>query len=227
MPRVEITEVSYADGRFVVDLGDEQVTADRLLVATGRTPVVDGTGLETVGVDTDVRFLPTDDRMRVLVDDSPLDWLHAVGDVVGKGAYSHTALYQSYVAVQHILGMDGPAADFRAIPRVTFTDPEVGAVGLTEQQAREEGREVRTGVATFDSLPRATMHQMGNEGLVKLVAEGELVVGATSVGPMGGEVLAMLSTAVHARVPVGTLQSMIYAYPTFHEAVRKALADLG
>ena len=226
MPQIEISHVAYDDGGFVIDLGDEQVTADKLLVATGRSPVTDGSGLESVGVDTDVRFLPTDSRMRVQVDGEPLDWLHAVGDVVGKGAFSHTALYQSYVAVQHILGKDGPEADFRAIPRVTFTDPEVGAVGMTEEQAREAGKDVRTGIARLDRIARGNLHQVGNEGMVKVVAEGDLLVGATSVGPMGGEVLSMLSTAVHARVPISTLQSMIYAYPTFHEAVRKALADL-
>lgn len=227
MPQVEIAGISYDDGTFTIDLGEEQVTADKLLVATGRVPVTDEMGLENVGVDTDVRFLPTDGRMRVEVDGAPLDWLYAVGDVVGKGAFSHTALYQSYVAVQHILGEDGPEADFRAIPRVTFTDPEVGSVGLTEAQAREEGRDVRTGFAGLDRVARGNLHQVGNEGFVKVVVEGDLLVGATSVGPMGGEVLSMLSTAVHARVPVPTLKSMIYAYPTFHEAVRKALADLG
>ena len=70
------------------------------------------------------------------------------------------------------------------------------------------------------------MHHVGNEGLIKLVADGDVLVGATSVGPMGGEVLAMLTTAIHARVPVSDAQAMIYAYPTFHGAVRDALSDL-
>jgi pyruvate/2-oxoglutarate dehydrogenase complex dihydrolipoamide dehydrogenase (E3) component len=135
-------------------------------------------------------------------------------------------MYQSAVVVRHLLGKDGAEADFRAVPRVTFTDPEVGSVGLTEAQAREQGRDVRTGSADLSQSSRGWMHHVGNEGLIKLVADGDVLVGASSVGPMGGEVLAMLTTAVHAQVPVSTLMTMIYAYPTFHGAVRDALSDL-
>jgi pyruvate/2-oxoglutarate dehydrogenase complex dihydrolipoamide dehydrogenase (E3) component len=179
-----------------------------------------------VGVDAAGRHLETDGRMRVVAGDGPLDWLFAVGDIVGQGAFTHTSMYQSAVVVRHLLGEQGAEAQFHAVPRVTFTDPEVGSVGLTEQQARDRGIEVRTGSADVAESSRGWMHKVGNEGLVKLVADGDVLVGATSVGPMGGEVLGMLTTAVHARVPVSTLMTMIYAYPTFHGAVRDALSDL-
>jgi pyruvate/2-oxoglutarate dehydrogenase complex dihydrolipoamide dehydrogenase (E3) component len=226
MSGVDIKEVSHADGLFRLTLPDETVTAEKLLVAAGRVPQIAGIGLEAVGVDPDVKHVTTDGRMRVLAGEEPLDWLFAVGDIVGKGAFTHTSMYQSAVVVRHLLGKDGAEADFRAVPRVTFTDPEVGSVGLTEAQAREQGRDVRTGFADLAQSSRGWMHHVGNEGLIKLVADGDVLVGASSVGPMGGEVLAMLTTAVHAEVPVSTLMTMIYAYPTFHGAVRDALSDL-
>ena len=207
-------------------VGDGKVTAERLLVAAGRVPQLEDLGLETVGVDADVPSLDTDGRMRVLQDGVPADGLYAVGDVVGKGAFTHTAMYQASVAVRCILGADGPEADYRAVPRVTYTDPEVGSVGLTEQAARDEGRDVRSATVDLAESSRGWLHHVGNEGLVKLVAEGDELVGATSVGPSGGEVLSMLTTAVHARVPLSTLRTMIYPYPTFHGAVRVALSEL-
>jgi pyruvate/2-oxoglutarate dehydrogenase complex dihydrolipoamide dehydrogenase (E3) component len=216
----QISAVDYADGRFTVDVG-EPLTADKLLVAAGRRPNLSDVGLDTVGLDPSVRALDTDGRMRVR------DGLWAVGDITGKGAFTHMSMYQSAIAARDILGEDGPGADYRAVPRVTFTDPEVGSVGLTERQARERGDDVRVAVTPLPSSTRGWIHQAGGEGLIKLVSDGEVLVGATSVGPMGGEVLSMLVTAVHARVPVATLRSMIYAYPTFHRAVETAVNDLG
>ncbi|MFI6227328.1 dihydrolipoyl dehydrogenase family protein [Micromonospora echinospora] len=122
-----------------------------------------------------------------------------------------------------------PRADYRALPRVTFTDPEVGAVGLTERQARDRGINVQVGFAPLSSSTRGWIHRVGDEGFIKLVADADrgVLVGATSVGPAGGEVLSGLVVAVHAAVPVGRLRHMIYAYPTFHRAIRTALDDLG
>ena len=113
------------------------------------------------------------------------------------------------------------------VPHVTFTDPEVAGVGLTEGQARDSGIAVasaRTGLGS-----RGFTHGPGAEaGFVKLVVDTrrQVLVGATAVGPCAGEVLAMLTLAVHAEVPIATLESMIYAYPTFHRAVSAALAQL-
>jgi pyruvate/2-oxoglutarate dehydrogenase complex dihydrolipoamide dehydrogenase (E3) component len=227
MPGVSIKRVDHADGSFTVTLDGETVTADRLLVAAGRRANLADLGLESVGLDPSARSLDTDDRMRVLLDGEPVEGLWAVGDVTGKGAWTHTSMYHSGIVVKELLGEDGPEADFRAVPRVTFTDPEVGSVGLTEAKAREQGLDVRTGTAQMASSSRGFIHAVGNEGFIKLVAEGDQLVGATSVGPNGGEVLSMLTTAIHGRVPVSTLRSMIYAYPTFHRAVLDALEELG
>jgi pyruvate/2-oxoglutarate dehydrogenase complex dihydrolipoamide dehydrogenase (E3) component len=215
-----IASVAYADGGFSLDVGQETVSADRLLVAAGRRPNLPDIGLDTVGLDPSARSVPTDGRMRAA------DGLWAVGDITGKGAFTHMSMYQAAIAVRDILGRDGPEADYRAVPRVTFTDPEVGSVGMTEKQARAAGSDVRVGWTELASSSRGFVHGPGNDGFVKLVADGDVLVGATSAGPSGGEVLSMLTTAVHARVPVSTLRSMIYAYPTFHRAVESALADL-
>jgi pyruvate/2-oxoglutarate dehydrogenase complex dihydrolipoamide dehydrogenase (E3) component len=176
--------------------------------------------LDTVGLDPGARSIEVDERMRAG------DRIWAVGDVTGHGAFTHVAMYQAGIAVRDILGEPGPAADYRALPRVTFTDPEIGAVGLTEAQAREAGLPVRVGLAQVPSTTRGWIHKAGNSGFIKLVASGGVLVGATSAGPVGGEVLGALAVAVHGEVPVERLRHMIYAYPTFHRGIEDALRDL-
>ena len=216
---VRIGSVAYADGRFSVEVG-ETLYADKLLVAAGRRPNLPDIGLDTVGLDPSARAIDVDTRMRAG------DGLWAIGDITGKGGFTHISMYQAAVAGRDILGEDGPEAAYHAVPRVTFTDPEVGSVGMTERQARDAGLNVRVGVTDVASSTRGWIHKA--EGLVKLVEDADrgVLVGATSVGPTGGEVLSMLATAVHAEVPTDTLRSMIYAYPTFHRAVEDALSRL-
>jgi pyruvate/2-oxoglutarate dehydrogenase complex dihydrolipoamide dehydrogenase (E3) component len=216
-----IASVSYADGGFTVDVDGQALRADRLLVAAGRRTNLADLGLDTVGLDPSARAVEVDERMRAG------DGIWAIGDITGKGAFTHTSMYQAAIAVRDILGEPGPAAAYHAMPRVTFTDPEVGSVGMTEQQARDAGLAVRVGRTDVASSTRGWIAKA--EGLVKLVEDADrgVLVGATAVGPAGGEVLSMLTTAVHARVPTETLRSMIYAYPTFHRAVEAALDDLG
>jgi pyruvate/2-oxoglutarate dehydrogenase complex dihydrolipoamide dehydrogenase (E3) component len=212
--------VSHDGNEFTVDLSDGQVRADALLVATGRRTNLADIGLETVGLDPKARFLDPDEWMRVA------DGVWAVGDITGKGAFTHVSMYQADVAVRDILGQGGPAAEYHALPRVTFTDPEVGAVGITEEQAREQGLNVRVGLTDLAYSTRGFIHRA--KGLIKVVedADAGVLVGATAAGPSGGEVLSALAVAVHGRVPTDRLASMIYAYPTFHRAIQSAIADL-
>ncbi len=221
---ITVERVEYADGTFAVTAGDQTLHAERLLVAAGRRPNLTGIGLGDVGVDESARSLAVDGRMRVT--DATDGGLWAIGDITGKGAFTHVAMYQAAIAVRDILDQEGPEAAYHAVPRVTFTDPEVGSVGMTEEQAREAGLSVQTGTTDLSASTRGWIH--GAEGLIKLVADADrgVLVGATVVGPYGGEVLSMLVTAVHARVPVETLRTMIYAYPTFHRAVEEAVKDL-
>ena len=213
----------HYDGQFSLDLaGGETLTAQRLLVATGRRAGLAALGVAAVGLDETARAIAVDDRMRAA------DGVWAIGDVTGKGAFTHVAMYQAAVAVRDILGQDGRPADYRALPRVTFTDPEIGSVGLTEARARERGIRVRTGTAEIPASARGWIHKAGNDGFIKLVEDAErgVLIGATSAGPAGGEVLGTLVVAVHGQVPVPHLRNMIYAYPTFHRAIEDALRSL-
>jgi pyruvate/2-oxoglutarate dehydrogenase complex dihydrolipoamide dehydrogenase (E3) component len=152
----------------------------------------------------------------------------AVGDLTGVGAFTHVAMYQADIAVADILGQNPPPADYRAVPRVTFSDPEAASVGLTASEAADRGIRVRVGISQIAHSARGWIHKAGNEGFIKLVEDADrgVLVGATSVGPAGGEVLGMLTLAVHAKTSTGVLRHMIYAYPTFHRAVEDALRDL-
>jgi YD repeat-containing protein len=138
-------------------------------------------------------------------------------------------MYQARIAAADILGEEVDDADYRALPRVTFTDPEIAAVGLSEQDAKAAGLNVRVGAATVASSTRGWIHQMGYDGLIKLVEDTDrgVLVGATVAGPAAGEVLGALAVAVHAEVPVSRLRQMIWAYPTFHRGIETALVDLG
>ncbi|GGN26305.1 pyruvate/2-oxoglutarate dehydrogenase complex dihydrolipoamide dehydrogenase (E3) component [Actinoplanes campanulatus] len=219
---VRATHVTH-DGAFTVALTDgSTVTGDRLLVATGRAARLGELGLETIGLDPGARFLTTDDRMRAA------DRVWAVGDVTGNGNFTHMAMYEADIAVRDILGQGGPGADYRARPRVTFLDPEIGAVGLTEQQARDTLIDVRVGHVPLSATSRGFVHGPGNEGFIKVVADHErgVLVGATTAGPAGGEMIGALAVAVHAEVPISTLHSQIWAYPTFHRGIGDALKAL-
>ncbi|WP_040629851.1 dihydrolipoyl dehydrogenase family protein [Smaragdicoccus niigatensis] len=219
-----IERVEHSDNEFRVFTkdGGDPLVAEKLLIATGRRARVDEQTLTSLGLSGKPGPLPVDDRLRVT------DGVWAAGDVAGKGAFTHVATYHADIVVRDILGQPGPAAQYHALPRVSFTDPEVGSVGLTESQAREQGISVATGSAQTASSSRGWIHKAGNEGFIKLVvdADQDIIVGATSIGPCGGEVLSALSVAVHARVPVSTLESMIYAYPTFHRGIQDAIRHL-
>ncbi len=202
--------------------GGEVITAERLLVATGRRAELAATGVGTVGVDTSQRWLPVDAHQQVT------DGVWAVGDICGHGAFTHVAMYQSAIAVADILGTEHPPANYRGLPRATFTDPEIGSVGITESAARDAGLAVAVGSTLVPHTARGWLHKAGNEGFIKLVADTDrdVLVGATAMGPNGGEVLGLLTLAVHAEIPLATLRGMIYAYPTFHRGVEDALRSI-
>lgn len=215
--------VDHDGTAFSVTLSDgDPVVADRFLVATGRRAVLSDLGVDAYGLSGDAPSLVTDDRLRA----APGLW--AVGDVTGQGAFTHVAMYQADLVVRDILGPHGPSATYHAVPRVTFSDPEVGAVGMTEHEARSAGLRVRVGFSQVPSSARGWIHKAGNEGFIKLVEDADrgVLVGATAVGPLGGEVLGTLAVAVHAGVSTAALHSMIYAYPTFHRGIEDAVRDL-
>lgn len=208
------------DGAFTVSLRDgAHLHAERLLLATGRTPNLEDVGLETLNL--------APESVQVGDDLTIGDRLWLIGDAAGQGAYTHVSMHHSEIVHRQILGLAGQTTTSPVVPRVTFTDPEIAAVGLTEDQARASGLAVASAHADLGS--RGFTHGEGARGgFVKLVADTQrqALVGATAVGPYAGEVLSMLALAVHAEVPIAKLKSMIYAYPTFHRAVSAALTDL-
>jgi len=215
--------VESRNGSIVVTLaGGAEVVAERLLVATGRRVDLGGLGLESAGLDETARSIPVDERMRVA------DGIWAMGDVTGKAMFTHVALYQSAIVAAEILGEEHPPARYDAVPRAIFTDPEVGAVGMTESQARDAGLDVVVAVKQLPATFRGWLHASGG-GIIKLIADREsgVLVGATAAGPHGGEMLGLLTLAVHARVPLAELRSMIYAFPTFYGAIGEAVGAYG
>jgi len=210
----------YGDGIRVRLEDGSTIEAERILVATGRHADPKAAGLHRVGVAEDARTVEVDDRCRVT------DGVWAIGDITGEGAFTHVSMYQAGVVIRDVLGEDGPPATYAALPRVTFTDPEVGAVGLTESQARERLDSVSVGRTSLGSTTRGWIARA--DGVIKVVADADrgVLVGATAMGPAGGEVLGALAVAVHGEVPIERLRSMIYAYPTLHRGIETALADL-
>jgi pyruvate/2-oxoglutarate dehydrogenase complex dihydrolipoamide dehydrogenase (E3) component len=221
---VSATQVSHDGHSFTMTLDDHRaISAERLLVATGRDTRLDDIGVvDALGIDPEATALPVDDHLRVA------DGVWAVGDVTGQGAFTHVALHQAKIVLADILGEESSRASDAAVPRVTFTDPEVGSVGLTVDAATEAGVDVMVGHTSMPSTARGWMHGPGNEGFIQLVADRErnVLVGATAMGPSGGEVLGLLTLAVHAEIPLEQLRTMIYAYPTFHRGVEDALRDM-
>ncbi len=215
--------VDFEDAQFQVHLADGRlVRTERLLVATGRRVDLAAVGAAVLGVDPLARAISVDENLRVA------ERVWAVGDITGKGAFTHVAMYQAGIVIADILGRPHALADYRAVPRVTFTDPEVGAVGMTQQVAIDSGIDVAIGHTLISTTARGWIHKSGNEGFIKLVVDRQrgILVGATSMGPNGGEVLGLLTLAVQAAIPIDQLRSMIYAYPTFHRGVEDALRNI-
>ena len=196
--------------------------AGRLLVAAGRTTNLESLGVAALGLDPAARFLDPDTYMRIV------DGVYAIGDITGKGAFTHVSMYQAAIAAAHILGQDPAPAEYHAVPRVTFTDPEIGSVGITEAQSRGKGLNVRVGLTDFGHVcPRLApqvrqpgLHQTRRRRRSRGAGRRDLRRPCRGRGP------AVLALAVHARIPVSTLRRMIYAYPTFHRAIEDALDRL-
>lgn len=215
--------VEARDGSMVVTLaGGAELVSERLLVATGQAVDLRGLGLETAGLDGTAEFIAVDARMRAA------DGIWAIGDVTARAMFTHVALYHAAIVVADILGKEHPPAQYHAVPRAIFTDPEVGSVGLTEADARAREADVLVAVKQLPATFRGWIHGSAG-GIIKLIADRKtkVLVGATVAGPHAGEVLGLLTLAVHARVPLPALESMMYAFPTFYGAIGEAVGAYG
>jgi pyruvate/2-oxoglutarate dehydrogenase complex dihydrolipoamide dehydrogenase (E3) component len=222
---VGVTKVGLGGDGVEVTLKDGTVfTGEKVLVSAGRKPNLAEIGLDTIGLDPKARSMDVDDHMAV----RGVEGLFAIGDIAGHGQFTHVAVWQSRVLTAHLLGTEEPFGGYHGLAWATFTDPEVGHVGMTEAQARDAGVNVRIGVQQIASNSRGWIHGPGNDGLLKVVEDADrgVLVGATAISPYGGELLGMLTVAVHAAVPTKTLLSMHYAFPTLHRALLEALRAL-
>ncbi len=222
---VHAVSVRRDGGERVVTLDDgSEARGEVLLVATGRRPRTDGLGLETVGIEPSRRGIEIDDHCRAG------DGVWAVGDVTGVAMFTHLAKYQARIAAADVLGGHADVvADYRAVPRVTFTQPEVAAVGLTEAQAREQG--IEAAAATIE-LPTSIArpytfeeHPMGVFGIVA-DAENGVLVGAWAVAPLASEWIHTAVLAIRAEIPLWVLRDTIAQFPSFSEAFGAALRTL-
>lgn len=227
--RVQVTEVDRGgpDAPVTLTIDDESLEADELLVATGRRAVTDDVGLETVGLGPG-GYLEVDDELRVTgVADG---WLYAVGDVNGRNLLTHMGKYQARIAGDVIAAQQGSArADHVANTRVVFTDPQVAAVGRTEQQARDQGFAVRTVNVGSTANAGGALLGEGLDGTSKLVidADRETVLGATFTGPGVGELLHAATVAVVGELPLSTLWHAVPAFPTISELWLRLLEEAG
>src|ERR1700694_4121510 len=203
--------------------GGRQVTGQALLVAAGRRAHPGALGPATVGLDPSARLLEPDDHLRVG------ERLWAIGDVTVSGGFTHMAIYHAGIAIDDILGKPGPGADYRAKPRVTFTDPEVGATGPTEERATKKGLNVRTGIQKASVTSRGWIHGPGHDGFIKVGEDADrgVLVGATTMGPRGGDLLGIFELAIKLEIPSDELRHLIYAYPTFYRGSGEAMRKLG
>lgn len=213
--RAERVEAGGPGVRLHLAAGDT-VEAERLLVATGRRPNVEGLGLEQVGVETTERGIQVDERLRA----APNVW--ALGDVTGVAQFTHVGKYQARVAAANLAGVEA-RADYRAVPASIFTDPQVASVGASEVEG------LVSATWSLDSTPRSSTYARPRRpGFLKVVADPQrgVLVGGVAVGPEAGEWLQQVTLAVRAEVPLAVLRDTIQPYPTFSEAVFLAVREL-
>ena len=210
-------EAQTADGRM------QKLTADYLLVATGRGPVTTGLGAEEAGIKMDRGYIKVDEMYRTSVPN-----ISAIGDVItlGTGGHpqlAHVSSAEGIAVAERIAGQEVRPINYDHVPSCTYCDPEIGSVGLTEAEAREKGYDVRVGSFPFGVLGRAKMAGE-NEGFVKIVADKKYdeILGVHMIGPRSTELVAEAVLALRLECTVEELIKTIHAHPTFSEAVGEA-----
>jgi len=200
--------LAFADGR--------ELRGDRLLVATGRRPRVQGIGLETVGIDVERGGIPVDARMNAA------DGVWAIGDATGIWPLTYVGKYQGRVAAANILGRRPREARYDAVPRVVFTDPQAAAVGAAEGELS-----VTVPLSEVARTATYSREYANRPGFLTLISDGEKLTGAYALGPEAGEWLQQATVAIRAAVPLDVLQDTIQPFPTFSEAFLHTLTKLG
>jgi dihydrolipoamide dehydrogenase len=227
-------------GEVTVTLdGGDRITADEVLVAAGRRPNSDDIGLELVGVKAG-GYLTVDDQLTV--EGVEGNWLYAIGDLCGRALLTHMGKYQARIAGEVIaaraagraldsdpFGRHADVADHDQVPQVTFTDPEIGSVGLTEQQARDRGLEIDAVEYDLAAVAGSYVLRENYVGRAKLVVDRQrdVVLGATFVGFGVAELTHSATMAVVAQIPVPVLRHVVPSYPTVSEVWLRLIEELG
>lgn len=214
--------VSASGGRRTVHFGDQQASARELIVAVGRRPRVDALALEKVGIEPGERGIEVDERCRAA------EGVWAIGDVTGVMPFTHVAKYQGRLVCRDIAG-EPVSADYAAVPRVVFSDPEVAAVGLTEAQARDAGVELAgVHLKLPEAIARPYTYEKDPRGELQLLADKRrsVLVGAWGVGPLASEWIHFAALAIKAEVPVSVLRDTVPQFPTYAEGYQYALEKL-
>ena len=192
----------------------DELRGDRLLVATGRRPRVEGIGLESVGIEPDPHGIPVDASLRAGEN------LWAIGDITGIWPLTHTGKYQGDVVAANILG-EPREANYEAVPRAVYTDPQAAAVGATEAEFA-----ATVPIAQLPKMETYTRAYADSNGFLTLLSDGERLTGAYALGPEAGEWLQQATLAIRARVPLAILDDTIQPFPTFSEIYVEALKAL-
>jgi dihydrolipoamide dehydrogenase len=210
-------DVQSSDGK------SQALSADLLLVATGRGPVTTDLGADTQGIKMDRGYIVVDEMYRTSV-----PHVSAIGDVItmGRGAHpqlAHVSSMEGIIVAERLAGKDVQPLNYDHVPACTYCDPEIGSVGLTEAEAKHRGYDVRVGSFPFGVLGRAKMAGE-SEGFVKIVAERRYdeVLGVHMIGPRSTELVAEAVMALRLECTVEELIKTIHAHPTFSEAVGEA-----
>ena len=207
-------QVATKDGAKRTDL-----TADVILVAVGRRPLTENIGLESIpGVEVERGYVKVDEFMR-----TGATGLYAIGDIVPGFALAHVASHESVVAVEHLAGHDPEPVRMDQMPRVTFCRPQIASVGMSEEEAKAAGREVKTGQFPFRALGKATI--VGEiDGFAKLVADAEtgLLLGTHIIGPHAGDLIAEPTFAQVVEATAAEIGMTVHAHPTLPEVLPEA-----
>jgi len=210
--------VSKAGGKVTLELASgDKFDADKALICIGMTANTQALGLEELGVKTE--------RGRILVDKhmkTSVDGIYAAGDAIGGYLLAHAASYEGIIAVENILG-NNIEADYAIMPSAIFTHPEISSVGMTEDEAKEKGIDIKTGSFPFSALGRA--HAAGNtDGMVKIISDKktDIILGCHIIGPRASDLIHEIAVAMRFKAKSADIEDTIHAHPTFAEAIKEA-----
>jgi dihydrolipoamide dehydrogenase len=218
----KVTSVSATGNGRTVRFGEQEISADELIVAVGRKPRLSELALERADIEPGEKGIEVDERCRAG------EGIWAIGDVTGVMPFTHVGKYQGRVACADILGRP-VRADYGAVPRVVFSDPEVAAVGMTKEQATAAGIEpVTSHIRLSESIARPWTYETDPRGEMCVIADpkGQVLVGAWAVGPLAGEWIHYAALAIKTAAPLSVLKDTVAQFPTYTEAYLNALEAL-